>query len=227
MAKQQKHHVLDGEVLAPLEREVGVKLAGKVYVPAIPADARTVQGHNNYMQWHNHAVSLLDQYHAIREQYAANRKIIWRPSADAAAQEEEEAELKHQRKLAAKRRAQELIKADTEILLARQTLRAKKKFEPLKHAIGEERFKTEVARRKVGAAEARIAAAEASKSQAAEAESVGPSRAAMVSGLLEGVRAQLQEMRADDEDSEKRQELVADEASLERILAGLLKRGKN
>ena len=45
-----------------------------------------------------------------------------------------------------------------------------------------------------------MAPAEASESQAAEAESVGPSRAAMVSGLLEDVRAQLQEMRADDEE---------------------------
>jgi len=141
---------------------------------------------------------------------------------------------RHQRALAAKRRAQELIKADNEILLARQTLRAKKKFEPLKHAIGEERFKTEAARRKVGAAEARMAAAEASESQAArpgntasEGESAAPSRAAMVSSLLDGVRAQLQEMRADDEDSDQRQQLVADEAALERILAGLLKRGKN
>ena len=67
----------------------------------------------------------------------------------------------HQRALAGKRRTQALINADTDILLARQTLRAKKKFEPLKHAIGEERFKTEAARRQVGAAEARMAISEA------------------------------------------------------------------
>jgi hypothetical protein len=137
---------------------------------------------------------------------------------------------RHQRALAAKRRTQESVKADTEILLARQTLRAKKKFEPLKHAIGEERFKTEAARRKVGAAEAQMATDEALKSQAppqpegshAEPGS-GEARAAIVSGLLEEVRSRLREMRADDEDSEKRQELLANEAALERMLAELLK----
>src|SRR5207244_2708224 len=63
-------------------------------------------------------------------------------------------EERHRRELAGKRRVQEQIKGDLGILLERHTLRAKKKFEPLKHAIGEERFKAEAARRRVGAAEA-------------------------------------------------------------------------
>jgi hypothetical protein len=121
----------------------------------------------------------------------------------------------HQRALAAKRRTQELVNVDTEILLARQTLRAKKKFEPLKHAIGEERFKTEAARRQVGAAEARMAISEASTPEAQpQAEAPGTtaekadSRAAVVSGLLEGVRSRLREMRADGEDTDERAQLV-------------------
>jgi len=136
---------------------------------------------------------------------------------------------RHRRSLADKRRTQELVKADTEVLLARQTLRAKKKFEPLKHALGEERFKTEAARRQVGAAEARLAISEAS-TPGAPPEAQGPSatggnvdsRAAVVSGLLEGVRRRLREIRADGEDTEERALLVGDEAALERMLAQLL-----
>lgn len=136
---------------------------------------------------------------------------------------------RHQRALAAKRRTQELVKADIEILLARQTLRAKKKFKSLKHAIGEERFKTEAARRRVGAAEAEFAVNEAEGSrpkEAAEATVEPPeakiTQAATVSELLEDVRAQLKELRADGEDSEQCRLLLADEAALERRLAALL-----
>jgi hypothetical protein len=135
----------------------------------------------------------------------------------------------HQRTLAAKRRVQELINADTEILLARQTLRAKRKFEPLKHEIGVERFKTEAARRKVGAAEAKMAADEASKPEGppqagAPSAPIEPvdSHAVVVSALLEGVRLRLRDMRADGEDTDERAQLVADEAALERMLAQLL-----
>jgi hypothetical protein len=142
-------------------------------------------------------------------------------------QEDKLAEDKHQRALSSKRRIQALVNADTDILLARQTLRAKKKFEPLKHAIGEERFKTEAARRQVGAAEARLAISEAAKpvgppeAPSPTAEHVD-SRASVVSNLLEGVRRRLREMRADGEDTEERTQLVADEAALERTLAQLL-----
>jgi hypothetical protein len=139
------------------------------------------------------------------------------------------AEDEHQRALSGKRRTQALVNADTDILLARQTLRAKKKFEPLKHEIGVERFKTEAARRKVGAAEAKMAAEEASKPEApsqadaprASAEQPD-SRAFVISDLLEGVRRRLREMRADGEDTDERTRLVADEAALERMLAQLL-----
>jgi hypothetical protein len=144
-------------------------------------------------------------------------------------QEDRLAEDKHQRTLSRKRRTQALVNADTNILLARQTLRAKKKFEPLKHAIGEERFKTEAARRQVGAAEARLAISEAGKPDGPpQVEAPSPtaelvdSRAPVVSNLLEGVRRQLREMRADGEDTEDRTQLVADEAALERMLAQLL-----
>jgi hypothetical protein len=143
------------------------------------------------------------------------------------------AEDRHRREIAAKRRLREQIDADTDILAAQQAQRAKKKFERLKHQLGEERFKTEAARRKVGAAEAAMAADEALKGHApepekpAEPERKQPSRAAVISSLLEGVRARLREMRADDEDSDARKQLVADEASLERILAKLLKAGED
>ena len=135
----------------------------------------------------------------------------------------------HQRALAGKRRTQALVNADTDILLARQTLRAKKKFEPLKHEIGVERFKTEAARRQVGAAEARLAIAEAGKPEGppqaqtpSTTEEHADSRAFVISGLLEGVRRRLREMRADGEDTDERTQLVADEAALERMLALLL-----
>jgi len=142
-------------------------------------------------------------------------------------QEDKLVEDKHQRALSRKRRTQALVNADTDILLARQTLRAKKKFEPLKHAIGEERFKTEAVRRQVGAAEARLAISEAAKPEGPP-EAPSPiaehvdSRASVVSNLLEGVRRRLREMRADGEDTEERTQLVADEATLERVLAQLL-----
>jgi L-lactate utilization protein LutC len=135
----------------------------------------------------------------------------------------------HKRAVAGKRRTQELVVADTDILLARQTQRAKKKFETFKHEIGVERFKTEAARRQVGAAEARLAISEAGKPEAAsQPEAPRPvaqpadSPAAIVSGLLEGVRLRLREMRADGEDTEERAQLVAEEAALERTLARLL-----
>ena len=146
-----------------------------------------------------------------------------------ARQRDQLAEDEHQRALAGKRRTQALVNADINILLARQTLRAKKKFEPLKHMIGEERFNTEAARRKVGAAEAKMAAAEASKPEGppqAEVPSTAAenadSHAVVINGLLEGVRGRLREMRADGEDTEERTQLVADEAALERMLAQLL-----
>jgi hypothetical protein len=135
----------------------------------------------------------------------------------------------HQRALGGKRRTQALVNADTDILLARQNLRAKKKFEPLKHEIGVERFKTEAARRQVGAAEARLAISEAGKPEGPprpESPSTplenADSRAFVISSLLEGVRRRLREMRADDEDTDERTQLVADEAALERMLAQLL-----
>jgi hypothetical protein len=135
----------------------------------------------------------------------------------------------HQRALSSKRRTQALVGADTDILQARQTLRAKKKFESMKHAIGMERFKTEEVRRQVGAAEARMAISEASKPEGTPQPEASPaaeervdSRASIISGLLEGVRRRLREMRADGEDSEERTQLVADEAALERMLAQLL-----
>jgi hypothetical protein len=144
-------------------------------------------------------------------------------------QEDKLEEDDHLRAVARKRRTRELVNADTETLLARQTLRAKKKFEPLKHAIGEERFKTEAARRQVGAAEARMAISEAGKPEGppqTEAPSTieehADSRASVVSNLLEGVRRRLREMRADGDDTEDRMQLVADEAALERMLAQLL-----
>jgi hypothetical protein len=139
------------------------------------------------------------------------------------------AEARHQRTLSAKRRLQEEVKADTEVLLARQTLRAKRKFEPLKHALGEERFKTEAARRRVGAAEAEFAIGEAGIPPAPLAPAGDPvatdkmARAAVVSELLQGVRLDLKEARADDQDGERRAQLLADETSLERMLAALLK----
>lgn len=135
----------------------------------------------------------------------------------------------HTRAVALKRRAQELVVADTDVLLARQTRRAKKKFEPLKHEIGVERFKTEAARRQVGAAEARMAISEAGKPEAPPqpdaprpAAEPADSRAAIVSDLLEGVRRRLRELRADDQDTDERSQLVAEEAALERTLARLL-----
>jgi hypothetical protein len=186
MAKQQKDHVLDGEVLPPLEREVGVKLAGKVYVPAMPADARAVQAHNDYMQWHNHAVSLLDQYHAIREQYAANRKLIWRPSAEAAAQEEEEAELKHQRKLAKLRREREVHEHALAALEAKHTLEAAEEFKSMKFASGAARFAAKTAQHRVGEAVAN-ASMGGRPAQAAGAQSEKVARPPIVDVIVQGI----------------------------------------
>ena len=66
--------------------------------------------------------------------------------------------------------------------------------------------------------------AEVTPTSVSESAAAGPknSEAAVVWGLLASVRQQLKELRADDVDSEKRAHLVADEASLERILGALL-----
>jgi hypothetical protein len=134
----------------------------------------------------------------------------------------------HVRELASRRRTRELVQSDTETLLVEQNRRAKEKFEPLKHMIGEERFKAEAARRKVGTAEAFAAMAEAGH----PAEPVTPdvssdtaprSREGMVSDLLQTIRAQIRELRADDGDPELRARLIAEEEVLERMLADLLK----
>lgn len=135
------------------------------------------------------------------------------------------AEQRHRREMAEKRRQAEQINAETEILAAQQAMRAKKKFERLKHRVGEARFKTEAARRKVGAAEAEMAMREpGQEAPKAAAPENGMSKAAAVSEMLQEVRAQLQAMRADGEDSDERRALVEEEAALERLLAKLLKR---
>ena len=112
-------------------------------------------------------------------------------------------------------------------MTARQSQRAKKKFERLKHQLGEERFKTEAARRKVGAAEAELAmrdAGQGTEKAAPSAPDTDIAKAAAISEELEKVRAQLQAMRADGDDSDERRALIEEEAALERLLAKLLKR---
>jgi len=136
------------------------------------------------------------------------------------------AEERHQRELTGKHRTEARIKADTDILAARQAQRAKRKFEAHKYMLGEERFKAEAARRKVGAAEAEMAMKEAGvhtpPPNAAPTDSVA--KAGAISEMLEAVRAELRELRADGDDSEQRRLLLEDEAALERQLARVLKR---
>jgi hypothetical protein len=218
MAKQQKDRVLEGEILPPSEREVGVKLAGKVYVPALPGDAGIVQAHNGYMQWHNHALSLLDQYHAIREQYAANRTLIWRPSADVAAQEEEEAELKHQRKLAKLRRELEVHEHMLAALEAKHTLEAAEEFKEEKFELGHVRA---AARRKD--AEVEKSTAEAAIRKLAE-QFQNPSkgnRSSLKEALDAMIRSLEQDVRQGDADGDDVADLHAALRTLE-MLKGTL-----
>ena len=122
----QKGLVKYGEILPPASREVGVRIGSQVYVPALPDDAATVHAQNRYLRAHTLAVSLIDQYHALREQYAANRSVVWHPSAHIEAREEEEAELKHQRMLARLRREREVHEHSLAALEAKHTLRRPK-----------------------------------------------------------------------------------------------------
>jgi hypothetical protein len=144
--------VKHGEILPPVRREVGVRLGDNVFVPALPTDGHHMRAVNGYFSDHMVGVSLIDQYFALRAQYAASRHVIWRPSVDVAAQEEEEAELKHQRKLSKLRRERELHEQKLAAMQAQHKLEAEEEFKPLKFAKGAARFAESTAKFRVGEA---------------------------------------------------------------------------
>jgi hypothetical protein len=172
-----------GEILPPPRREVGVKIGGQVYVPAVPFDAGTMNAYNRYLDAHIRAVSLIDQYHVLREQYAANRAVVWRPSADVAAQEEEETELKHQRERAKRRRERELIEDELAVVNAQHALEAAEEFKEIKFATGAARFAEKTARFRVGEAVAQATMG----ARPAEAQQPKPDRPPLADALLAGI----------------------------------------
>jgi hypothetical protein len=100
VAEHEKRVVKYGELLPPAHRDVAVRPGSKVGLPALPRNAAAAYAQNHYLQAHLHAVSLIDRYHAWRE--------------------EEVAELNHQRELAKLRREREQHEAEHQALEARR-----------------------------------------------------------------------------------------------------------
>lgn len=181
-----KSEVKYGEVLPPLHREVGIKIGSQVYVPAMPSDPATAAAQNRYLGAFLRAVSLIDQYHALREQYAANRSVIWCLSADVAAREEEEVELKHQRKRAELRREREIYEDMLAALEAKHAVEAREEFKDIKFASGAARFAEKTAKYRVGEAVANASMGRSPDGQKTE-EPAQPARPPLLDALLQGI----------------------------------------
>jgi hypothetical protein len=181
-----KDKTLHGEILPPAKREVGLRIGDQVFMPALPPTADGAAALNGYLRAHNMAVSLLDQYFVCREQYRANRNVIYRPTADVAAQEEEESELKHQRELASIRREREIDEHKLAALQSRHKLEAEEEFKVDKFNLGKARFGEKAAKHRVGETVAKASVhdyAPAAEKPAAPS----PEQPPLVDALLQGI----------------------------------------
>lgn len=213
-----------GEVLPPERREVGIKIGRDVYMPAMPPDARTMHAYNGYLEAHIRAVSLIDYYHALREQYAANRAVVWRPSADVAAQEEEEEELTHLRQRAKLRRQREVLEDELAVLKAKQAFEAAETFKDIKFEAGAARYAQKTANYRVGEAVANMAGG--SRETAERTEPAQPPRPPAVEVLLQGIddlEKQIDEREASGAPSER---LHAQCDALRELLMHELRKGR-
>jgi hypothetical protein len=214
-----------GEILPPAHREVGVRIGNQVYLPALPMDASMVHAQNGYLQAHNLAVSLLDQYHALREQYAANRSVIYRPAADVAAQAEEEEELKHQRELAKLRREREREEHRLATLQSRHKADAEEEFKLIKFASGVARFAAKTAQHRVGEAVANATLnGGAPKIEREEADK--PARPPMVDVLVQGIEDLEKQIEEQEASGIPAQLLNAQRDALRDLLMRELKKGR-
>jgi len=214
-----------GEILPPPNREVGLRLGNQVYMPALPHTADGVAASNGYLQAHNRALSLLDQYFVLREQYRANRSVIYRPSADIAAQEEEELELKHQRELASARREREIHEHKLAAMQARHKLEAEEEFKAHKFGLGKARFDEKAAKHRVGETVAK-ASMHGYSPGAEEPTEHNPDCPPLVEALLQGIGDLEQQIEQREASGMEAEALHLQRDALRDLIMQTLKKGR-
>lgn len=224
MAKNGKPPIRHGEVLPPARREVGVRIGNQIFVPVLPDETGMANAQNGYLKAHLQAVGLMDQYFALREQYAANRSVAWRPATDIAAEHEEEAELKHRRKLAKLRREREVHEHALAVLEAEHALEAAEQFKTIKFAAGEARFAEKTAKYRVGEAVANHTMGKTPEARRSEEEAAPPPP--FVDVLVHGIddlEKQIAEREASGTSAER---LHSERDALKALLMRELKKGR-